>query len=94
MRPPPDYCPICSEIDTACNCYPLRAIPRHDDDASAPEVEHPRIEIIATGEKQCVIAETPARTIPSGPLKPKRPQTEKPTLLELYEGIISQPKLF
>lgn len=52
-------------------------------------------EIHAQIEKvQQQIDDLPPRTIPDKPLTPKRKQTEKPTLLEMYEQEIKQPKLF
>ncbi len=43
---------------------------------------------------QYMIPDAPTRKIADAKLKPKRPQTTKPTLLEMYEEIITQPKLF
>jgi len=52
-----------------------------------------RIEHTEAG-KQVVISDTPDRVVPNSPLKPKRSQTEKPTLLEMYQEEIKQGKLF
>jgi hypothetical protein len=54
---------------------------------------HLRFEKTQAG-MQAVIAETPGRTVPTGPLKPKRAQTEKPTLLEAFHEEVKQGKLF
>jgi len=57
------------------------------------ELQKPRIEHTQAG-KQVVISDTPDRVVPDSPLKPKRSQTEKPTLLEMYQEEIKQGKLF
>lgn len=46
------------------------------------EIPAPRIEKTAAGD-QCVIDETPARTIPDAKLRPKKPQRESLTALEI-----------
>jgi hypothetical protein len=53
----------------------------------------PRIEQTQAGA-QTVIGDTPERKIPDTALKPKRAQTNKPTLLEMYEEETKQQKLF
>ena len=53
----------------------------------------PRIEQTEAGA-QTVIAETPQRKVPETGLKPKKAQTNKPTLLEVYQEEVKQPKLF
>jgi hypothetical protein len=45
-------------------------------------------------ELQTLIPDTPQRKVPETGLKPKRVQTNKPTLLEVYEEEVKQPKLF
>ena len=56
-------------------------------------MDQPRIEHTEAG-KQVVISDAPKRIVPDTPLKPKRSQTEKPTLLEMYQEEIKQGKLF
>ncbi len=53
----------------------------------------PSIDYTAEGP-QYMIPDAPTRKVPTTGLKPKRPQTEKPTLLEIYETEQQQPKLF
>lgn len=53
----------------------------------------PRFELTKAGP-QAVVPGTPGRVVPDAPLRAKRKQSEKPTLLELYEAEISQGKLF
>jgi hypothetical protein len=43
---------------------------------------------------QYMIPDAPTRKVPDTGLKPKRAQTTKPTILELYETEQQQPKLF
>ncbi len=43
---------------------------------------------------QYMIPDAPTRKVPDTPLRAKRAQTEKPTLLEMYEEEQKQPKLF
>jgi len=54
----------------------------------------PHVAVIETGEAQLVMAQTPPRKVLTTGLKAKAKQNEKPTVLELYEEIITQPKLF
>jgi hypothetical protein len=42
------------------------------------------------GERQTLIPDIPGRSIPDKRLEPKRKQTEKPTLLEMFEDEIKQ----
>lgn len=69
------------------------AIPGHREHRT-PEADPPRYEVLSTGEKQLVMSQTPPRKVPSTGLKAKAKQNEKPTVLELYEEILTQPKLF
>lgn len=44
--------------------------------------------------RQVVLDDTPARSVPSAPLKPKRAQTDKPLALEMPEIEAKEPELF
>ncbi len=54
---------------------------------------HPAIDYTQAGA-QYMIPDAPTRKVPTTGLKPKVKQKETPTVLELYEEIITQPKLF
>ncbi len=84
------YCPQCGEVNW-CACAKLYA--------ESQEIYRERIKNQVSIDytesgPQYMIPDAPTRKVPTTPLKPKRPQTEKPTLLEMYEEEIKQPKLF
>lgn len=49
---------------------------------------------VADFVNQTILPDLPPRQIPTGKLEPKRKQTDKPTLLELFQDEIKQRKLF
>ena len=54
----------------------------------------PRLETLSTGEQQAVIPQTPPRTIPAAPLRPRRQQNEAPLPLEMPGIEAKQGRLF
>jgi len=87
--PPGNYCPKCGEVlQPVAFCADVLGC------ALCKETHHrPPIDYTESGA-QYMIPDAPTRKVPDTPLRAKRVQTEKPTLLEMYEEETKQPKLF
>jgi len=106
--PPGNYCPKCGEVIwCACACtHPKTQLPyAHWIAGNCPDcgekpppdaLDRAGITVIDYTESgpQYMIPDAPTRKVPATPLRAKRPQTEKLTVLELYETEQKQPKLF
>lgn len=95
---PGDYCSRCGEVNwRACACKPIdfgADIPANEiNNPCWIPVDAPSIDHTAAGA-QYVIPDSPQRKVPETPLRAKRAQTTKPTVLEMYEEETKQPKLF
>lgn len=78
------YCKVCGEA---------KPTPVEVSAYERSEADQVRIDMTAAGP-QYVIPDAPPREVPTTGLRAKRKQTERPTLLELYESEQKQIKLF